>query len=139
MTDRAPALLAVLRSATRTIRTAESVLRDQGITLRASEWDVLAFLDDLGPSRPSSLLRECTLTASPATLSTMLTRLEKRGFIRRMPDGTDSRSILVEVTPEGEDLIAEAWPTLAVKVVAPFNAHFTEQERTTLFEMLSRI
>ena len=132
-------MLALLHAATRTIRTTEAVLRDQGITLRASEWDVLAFLHDLGPMRPSLLIRKCALTASPATLSTLLTRLEKRGLIRKTPDETDTRSILVEVTTEGQDLIAKAWPAIAVKVVAPFNAHFTEQERLTLFEMLSRV
>jgi hypothetical protein len=37
---------------------------------------------------------------------------------------------------EGGRLI---WPVLSVKVVAPFNAHFTEEERATLLELMGRI
>jgi DNA-binding MarR family transcriptional regulator len=89
--------------------------------------------------RPAELLRLCILTTNPATLSTTLSRLEKRGLVVRVPDETDARSVIVDVTPEGRRLVSESWPMLSVKIVAPFNAHFTDEERATLLELLGRI
>lgn len=99
----------------------------------------MAFLDDFGPMRPAELLRLCILTKNPATLSTILSRLESRGLVTKVPDETDSRSVIVDVTSEGRKLVNEIWPVLSVKIVAPFNAQFTAKERETLLELLSRI
>ena len=139
MTEQAQALLAVLQAAMNSISATESALRDKGFALHAPEWDLMAFLEDFGPMRPAELLRLCILTTSPATLSTILSRLEKRGLVVRVPDETDARSVIVDVTPEGRQLVNEIWPMLSVKIVAPFNAHFTEEERATLQELLGRI
>ena len=139
MTEQAQALLAVLQAAMNSISATESALRDKGFALHASEWDLMAFLEDFGPMRPAELLRLCILTTNPATLSTTLSRLEKRGLVVRVPDETDARSVIVDVTPEGRRLVSESWPMLSVKIVAPFNAHFTDEERATLLELLGRI
>jgi DNA-binding MarR family transcriptional regulator len=139
MTEQAQALLAVLQAAMTSISATESALRDKGFALRASEWDLMAFLQDFGPMRPAELLRLCILTTNAATLSTILSRLEKRGLVVRVPDETDARSVIVDVTREGRQLVNEIWPMLSVKVVAPFNAHFTEEERARLLELMGRI
>ena len=139
MTEQARPMLAVLQAAMGSIAATESALRNKGFGLRAAEWDLMAFLEDFGPMRPSELLRLCILTTSPATLSTILSRLESRGLVVRVPDETDSRSVIVDVTSEGRQLVSEIWPVLSVKIVAPFNAHFTDEERDTLLELLSRI
>ena len=128
MTEEAQALLGVLQAAMNSISATESTLRDKGFELRAPEWDLMAFLEDFGPMRPSELLRLCILTTNAATLSTIVSRLEKRGLVLRVPDQTDTRSVIIDITPEGRQLVEEIWPILSVKVVAPFNAHFTEIE-----------
>ena len=71
-------------------------LRDEGFALRAPEWDLMAFVEDFGPMRPADLLRLCILTTNPATLSTILSRLERRGLVVRVPDETDARSVIVD-------------------------------------------
>jgi DNA-binding MarR family transcriptional regulator len=139
MTEQARPMLAVLQAAMGSIAATESVLRNKGFGLRAAEWDLMAFLEDFGPMRPAELLRLCILTTNPATLSTILSRLESRGLVVRVPDETDSRSVIVDVTSEGRQLVNEIWPMLTTKIVAPFNAHFTAGERETLLELLSRI
>ncbi|MCH8130436.1 MAG: MarR family transcriptional regulator, partial [Acidobacteria bacterium] len=93
--------------------------RDKGFALHATEWDLMAFLEDFGPMSPAELLRLCILTTNPATLSTILSRLEKRGLVLRVPDETDTRSVIVDVTREGRQLVNEIWPMLSVKIVAP--------------------
>ncbi len=139
MTEQAQALLAVLQAAMNSISATESALRDKGFALHAPEWDLMAFLEDFGLMRPAELLRLCILTTSPATLSTILSRLEKRGLVVRVRDETDARSVIVDVTREGRQLVNEIWPVLSVKIVAPFNAHFTDEERATLLELMGRI
>ena len=114
-------------------------LRDKGFALHATEWDLMAFLEDFGPMSPAELLRLCILTTNPATLSTILSRLEKRGLVVRVPDETDARSVIVDVTREGRQLVNEIWPILSVKIVAPFNAHFTDEERARILELMGRI
>jgi DNA-binding MarR family transcriptional regulator len=139
MTDQARPMLAVLRAATDSIAATESALRNKGFGLRSAEWDLMAFLEDFGPMRPAELLRLCILTTNAATLSTILSRLESRGLVVRVPDETDSRSVIVDVTSEGRKLVNEIWPMLSVKIVAPFNAHFSDEDRETLLELLGRI
>ena len=99
MTEQAQALLAGIQAALNSISATESALRDNGFALHAPGWDLMAFLEDFGPMRPAELLRRCILTTSPATLSTILSRLEKRGLVVRVPDETDARSVIVDVTP----------------------------------------
>jgi hypothetical protein len=47
--------------------------------------------------------------------------------------------VIVDSTSEGRQLVNDIWPMLTAKIVAPFNAHFTAEERETLLELLSRI
>jgi DNA-binding MarR family transcriptional regulator len=42
------------------------------------------------------------------TMTHRLKALEKRGFIRRLPNPEDARSMLVALTPEGRELIDKA-------------------------------
>jgi DNA-binding MarR family transcriptional regulator len=81
MTEQAQALLDGVQAVMNSVSATESALRDKGFALRALEWDLMAFLEDFGPMRPAELLRRCILTTSPATLSTTLSRLEKRGLV----------------------------------------------------------
>ncbi len=84
-------------------------LRDEGFALRAPEWDLMAFVEDFGPMRPADLLRLCILTTNPATLSTILSRLERRGLVVRVPDETDARSVIVDGrSPTGQRDLARA-------------------------------
>jgi DNA-binding MarR family transcriptional regulator len=45
---------------------------------------------------------------SPATLSGILDRLEVRGFVHRIRQRDDKRRVMVELSPEGADLLAHA-------------------------------
>lgn len=58
--------------------------------------------------RMSELAAECDMTLSH--LSRVVTRLEKREFVRRLPDPDDGRSTLAELTSAGLDLVERAAP-----------------------------
>jgi DNA-binding MarR family transcriptional regulator len=48
---------------------------------------------------------------SSGAVSNQLHRLERAGFIRRVPDSDDGRSTLVELTGEGRALVRRVGPT----------------------------
>jgi DNA-binding MarR family transcriptional regulator len=92
-----------------------------------------------GPLRPSDLMAKSTLSGTPTTLSTILSRLEARGYLTRVPHGTDSRSVVVHLTADGQAMFDEAFPLLVNNVVDPFEGNFTEAELDTLAAFWSRL
>ena len=57
------------------------------------------------PSRATSRL-------TPAAVTALIDRLEKRGFVRRKADPNDRRKVLVEQAEEARRVTAEAYPPL---------------------------
>lgn len=63
-----------------------------------------------GPMNPGTLARAVSLT--PPTVSGILDRLEVRGLLTRQRRNRDKRQVLVQLTPEGEELLARTPPPL---------------------------
>jgi DNA-binding MarR family transcriptional regulator len=54
-----------------------------------------------GPRRITELAAEERVTQPAITL--LVNRLEERGWLKRVPDPTDGRAVLVSLTPAGDD------------------------------------
>lgn len=81
--------------------------RRHGVDLR--EGDVLFALRRSGaPYRLTPSAISETLMVSSGTLTSRLDRLERKGFIRRVPHPTDRRSTEVELTPEAVKVVDRA-------------------------------
>lgn len=80
--------------------------RRSSIDVPIAQLRVLSQLDDLGPSRISTLaaVDRC---AQP-TMSVLVRRLEDRGWVRREPDPTDTRACLVSLNSHGRQALLEA-------------------------------
>ncbi len=75
------------------------------------EFDMLAALRRSGaPCRLSPTELFSTLMVTSGTMTHRLKRLETRGFIERVPNAQDARSMLVQLTPAGLALIDRAVP-----------------------------
>lgn len=74
--------------------------------------------------------------STKATLAEMLSRMEKRGLVRRENDPMDKRRRFVYLTTEGEKLLASAMP-LGNDVDDEFLGRLSEEERA-LFTQLVR-
>lgn len=75
---------------------------------------------------------------SKATLTGVLSTLEKRGLAQRSRSAEDGRLVLVTLTPEGEKLMADLFPKFnkqEVEVVSPV----AKGQRASLADMLRAI
>jgi DNA-binding MarR family transcriptional regulator len=93
-----------------TIRTADMLFDSIGRLLRplnvsAAGGLVLGILRDRGPMSPSELGERLIVTR--ATVTGLLDSLERRGFVRRSANLVDRRSLIVEITPAGLDVVQE--------------------------------
>jgi DNA-binding MarR family transcriptional regulator len=93
-----------------TMRTADLLFDRIGRLLRplgvsAAGGLVLGVLRDRGPITPSELGERLIVTR--ATVTGVVDSLERRGFARRRPNPDDRRSLLVEITPAGREVLQE--------------------------------
>ncbi|OYN97445.1 MarR family winged helix-turn-helix transcriptional regulator [Enemella evansiae] len=107
--------MAVLSRVTRLSRLLDRARQDafaaHGVV--AWEFDVLAALRRAGEPyqlSPGRLLRETLVTSG--TMTNRVDRLVTRGLVRRSPDPSDRRGVLVSLTDAGRDVVDGALETL---------------------------
>lgn len=66
--------------------------------LTAVESKTMEIVDRLGPMTHADLVRETGL--APASVTGLMTRLERKGAARRLPHPVDARRVLIEIHPE---------------------------------------
>jgi DNA-binding MarR family transcriptional regulator len=111
-----------------------NVHRPAGMTLAA--FRVLVTIRFMGKITPAEVARQSSI--SPPSASSVLNTLEKYEFIRRAPAAGDGRSVIVELTPKGAEVIAELFRRNNQREV-DWLAALTEPERSTLVELLRKI
>lgn len=119
------------------LRAVDAVLSRHG--LRYPAYAVLATLRASGPpfQMSPSRLKDTLLLTSGGT-SNLLSRLERKGWIRRFSDVNDKRAVVVELTPAGRALADRAMVDHA-EVERDLIAMFSKEEQATLAAMLSRM
>src|SRR6201993_2806024 len=80
---------------------AGSILYNQQVAdrvgLRLTDMQCINVLELMGPSTPGQLARSTGLSTGGVTV--MLDRLEKGGYVKRVPNPRDRRSVLVRLNP----------------------------------------
>ena len=107
--------------------------------LQVPEFDVLAALRRMGApftTTPSALTR--ALMLSPAGMTSRLDRLEAAGFVERVADPGDRRSLLVVLTARGLDTIDAAVVDHVANEERLLEA-LSDRERTTLDHLLRKL
>src|SRR5690606_16318299 len=74
----------------------------RALDLGATELRCLDWLTD-GAMSSGELAKAIGLR--PAATTTLVDRLSRRGFVRRGPAPADRRKVLVELTPEGQEIL----------------------------------
>lgn len=82
----------------------QDVRRAYGLT--GSQLWAIKTLQRLGPMMAGQLAEE--LAVHQSSVSTLVDRLDQRGFVRRVRSAPDRRFVRIELTPKGERLAANA-------------------------------
>ncbi len=104
------------------------VAKETGLTI--PQLVVLQAIAELGEVTASRL--STRVSVSPATLLTILDKLEGRGLIRRYRSAVDRRIVHTLLTAEGEARLANAPPLLDATFVAAFRALPADRQSTIL-------
>jgi DNA-binding MarR family transcriptional regulator len=121
-------------------RMLDETLVEFGINI--GEWSVLSSLHKAGPPyrrSPGELAKWSRLTTGAMT--NRLDRLEADGLVRRLPDPSDRRGVIVELTDEGRDLWQRSVGAQAAKeqfVADALNATERRQLNTLLRRLVLR-
>jgi DNA-binding MarR family transcriptional regulator len=112
-----------------------TVAAKQGLS--ATEEKALDLLDRSGPLTAGELARRSGL--APASVTGLIDRLERKGFVRRIPNPSDRRSVLVEV--DTERVFASMAPLFAdwVRSLEELYAGYTDEELETILRFLTEV
>ena len=97
----------------------------------------LAVIDGAGAPLTPTQVAGRVLIASATTTAT-LDLLERRGWIRRVPNPADRRSVLIEITPEGRATTDQLLPGIRAVEQGIMSA-LTHDEREYLLDLLAKI
>src|SRR5262245_11437767 len=100
--------------------------------LNASERLCLSFLY-AGPQTARAVAREVRLT--PAAVTALIDRLERRGFVRRRPDPGDRRKVMVEAAEEALELTRRIYLPLGQAGAENF-ARYSKSELRLVMQVL---
>ncbi|HSM16590.1 MAG TPA: MarR family winged helix-turn-helix transcriptional regulator [Gemmatimonadales bacterium] len=129
------AVLAALRRIMRAIDLYSRQLMQQlGVT--APQLIVLQELARHGRVPAGSLAKRVSLSA--ATVTGIISRLEKRGLVERREDDTDRRRVLVGVTPEGRQLLVTAPLPIQQSFIREFEA-LPDWDQSHILSSLQRV
>ncbi len=109
----------------------------QPFDLTPSSGLVLGILADAGAPLPPHQIAE-RLIISRASMTSLLDSLERRGYVRRLPHGTDRRMLLIELTDAGRQ-VAHEFRLLVHRHQKAWLAVLTEQEQVQLMDALHRL
>ena len=101
--------------------------------------DVLSALRRVGhPYRMSASELARWVLLSSGGMTNRLDRMQDAELVRRRPDPSDRRGVLVELTPPGRDLIDDAIDAHLALYTALVGAALSEAEQRTFIELLRK-
>jgi DNA-binding MarR family transcriptional regulator len=131
-------LVTTVKDAVRNLRT-ELALLNRRVTgrlqLRDGDLDLLEVIARHGPMGPSTLARHTAL--HPATMTGVLDRLEKSGWVTRERDPQDRRSLVLQVRGERVREILTLYSGMN-KALDDLCAHYTDEELRVIADFLTR-
>lgn len=102
--------------------------------LEASELSALEHLQAVGPITLGRLGER--LSMSPGAVTALVDRLERKGYVERIPNPKDRRSALVRETEVGlRDSLGHLWPY--IEEIRGIEGRFSGEERAIIARFLS--
>lgn len=101
--------------------------------LSASQLHCILVLNEMGPLPPSKIAQHIMVNSS--TVTGVIDRLEKKGFLERMRNSKDRRVITIALTENGTELANNAPLPVQERMIKGIRA-LTERERDQIIQAL---
>jgi MarR family 2-MHQ and catechol resistance regulon transcriptional repressor len=101
-----------------------------------SDFAVLEVLLHKGPLPVNTIGKKVLLTSG--SITTAVQRLEKQGWVSRLPDERDRRKVTIELTPAGRERIESAFSEHAARLEEAFSP-LSDEEKTMLIPLLRKL
>ncbi len=125
----------IMRTQQLLLARADAVLGDFALTF--ARFEVLTLLSFTREGRlPMGKLGD-RLQVHPASVTSAVDRLERQGFVRRVPHPTDGRTTLAALTDRGRSVAATAAARLNAEVFEALD--LADDEADQLFALLTRL
>ncbi len=135
MDDRSEIALVALRRILRATEiNARALAREAGLT--PSQHIILQLIDTLPSPTPSAVAKEASITQ--ATVTSLIDKLERQGFVERRRDDIDRRRVIVDVTDKGAHALRDAPDILQDRFRGRF-ARLDAWEQSMIITVLERI
>jgi MarR family transcriptional regulator, 2-MHQ and catechol-resistance regulon repressor len=129
------ALQALLRAETAVRRRLAAELEREGVS--AAGFSVLVVVTTAGGTLELKTLRR-RLGWSKANATEVTATLEARGLVMRRRDRRDRRAVVIDLTPDGRDLVERLFPAHADRVTRAFGA-LDEDEKRRFAELCRKL
>lgn len=114
----------------------ERALVETGVELNFTQFLALKRLGESGPLAPGELAR--VINYNPGALTRLLDKLERLGYLQRIPDPSDRRSLRLELTDAGREVRARVIACASAAAESAF-ADITHAEQRQLHGLLERV
>ncbi len=105
--------------------------------LTTSQLQILSLIDESGPEvSMSQMARELAVTMPSVT--GLVDQLSQRELVTRRHDEKDRRRVLVSLTDDGRQALAEAWQTI-IALIARLLEGLSEEERESMVSSAERV
>lgn len=115
-----------------TVLTFSAIAEQMGLS--ASDVKALGILQQSGPLPAGELAKAVGLT--PASVTTLVDRLEQGGFVQRTRDPDDRRKVIIQICPEKLKEAQVIFEPVR-RSVAELFARFSDDELTTILDFLT--
>ena len=110
------------------------IFKEEGMTVE--QWVALKTISENQPLIQKELGR--LIEKTPNTVKSLAERLEKKNFIKRTPDPSDHRNLILTVTEKGQKF-TEEYAALDEKANDALTSSLTKEEMEELARLLDKI
>lgn len=128
---------AILRATHLLRMTMEAALDDHGLSL--GEYELLSMVSEAPGGRMRMAALAELIVQSRSRVSHTATRLEKRGWVERLPSFRDGRGVVLVLTDEGRDKLDRLAPVHIESVRRALLDHVSREELIAQGEVMRRV